>query len=106
MDDYYVVDTKKDLLGEGAFGMVYAAVCRRTGEPRVIKVISKKKLFTYEKVKADGAPSRGGAGGEHASIQPEQMLVFAVFLEDVSEGAFQLTVVGDKSIYCGRDMLR
>jgi len=51
VDDYYVVDTKKDLLGEGAFGMVYAAVCRRTGEPRAIKVISKKKLFTYEKVK-------------------------------------------------------
>eukprot|EP00667_Euglena_gracilis_P009732 EG_transcript_9892 len=33
LEDYYVVDTKKDLLGEGAFGMVYSAQCRRTGEP-------------------------------------------------------------------------
>ena len=50
LEDYYSVDLKKDLLGQGAFGMVYAAECKRTGQPRAVKAVSKKKLKTPGKV--------------------------------------------------------
>ena len=44
--DYFDVDPEKDLLGEGAFGRVYTAVCKRSRATRAVKVISKSKLYT------------------------------------------------------------
>ena len=44
LEDYYAVDCERSLLGEGSFGVVYRCVCKRTGEPRACKIISKSKV--------------------------------------------------------------
>eukprot|EP00667_Euglena_gracilis_P001515 EG_transcript_1515 len=47
LEDYYSIDNDRSLLGEGSFGVVYRCVCKRTGEPRACKVISKSKISTF-----------------------------------------------------------
>lgn len=47
LNDYYSVDKDRCLLGEGSFGVVYRCVCKRTGEPRACKVISKSKINSF-----------------------------------------------------------
>eukprot|EP00667_Euglena_gracilis_P001186 EG_transcript_1186 len=49
---YYRLDSTPQLLGTGGFGAVYRAVCRRTGEPCAVKVISKDKLKSYRQVRS------------------------------------------------------
>lgn len=39
--DYYEF---KEKIGEGSFGNVYRAICKRSGEERAIKVLKKKQM--------------------------------------------------------------
>lgn len=41
----------KEVIGEGSFGKVYRAVCRRTHESRAIKVL-KRKVSSKEREKS------------------------------------------------------
>jgi len=48
VDEHYAVNRLDGLLGTGAFGRVYRAVCRQTGEVYAIKVIPKRRIFSLK----------------------------------------------------------
>uniref|UniRef100_A0A7S1IJF5 Protein kinase domain-containing protein n=1 Tax=Eutreptiella gymnastica TaxID=73025 RepID=A0A7S1IJF5_9EUGL len=44
LEDHYAVDNQRSRIGEGSNGVVYRCVCKKTGQPRACKVISKSKI--------------------------------------------------------------
>eukprot|EP00993_Chasmostoma_nieuportense_P003293 NODE_401_length_2293_cov_32.731764_g372_i0.p1 GENE.NODE_401_length_2293_cov_32.731764_g372_i0~~NODE_401_length_2293_cov_32.731764_g372_i0.p1 ORF type:complete len:716 (+),score=136.01 NODE_401_length_2293_cov_32.731764_g372_i0:85-2148(+) len=50
IEDYYIFDANQ-VLGEGTFGIVYDCVSRITQQKCAAKVISKSKMYTYEKAR-------------------------------------------------------